>query len=229
MKTIKTLLSFLTALIVLSSCGLMEMDDEQQQVVSPVSMRLNRDTVYVMRDETFSLSALYTPDEVSEKVLYWQVEDEDIVRIEDNSFRAIEEGWTIVTAQNLFHPQLVDTCHVCVTPRWTDPLCVFPYETIIYASTSIKGIDYNPETMVVAAYVSDQLRGIAKLMEWGGKSYLCIRVGSYIYDYDNPVDEVIHFRLYNKEDLTVRYLTTSIDFDGETHGSLSTPMTLSAK
>lgn len=226
MKRIKTILAFVAAFFCLCSCGLMELDGEN--LVMPTDMHFDRDTVYVMKGRTFSLTPIYTPDSVYEKRVFWTVGDVEIVGMQGSDFIGLSEGWTTVAGQNIYNPEVTDTCHVCVTPCWYDPVKVYPYETIIYASTNITGVNFDPEKMVVAAYVSNEYRGVGQVMEWNGVKYLRIRIGSNIFSEEEPLDEIIRLRLYNLEDFTCKYLTPVIDFDGDTHGSLNNLITLIA-
>ena len=214
----KKLTSFLClTLLLLSSCEMMEMEEET--VVSPVSMRLERDTIYVMEGETFTVRPVFYPDSVSVSDIYWTTSNDDIVSIADNTFTAVSEGWTTVIGMSV-SGQMADTCHVCVFPNRNYSVPVFPYETVFYCSPEIDGKTFDSDNMVLLAYINDMVRGVGEYYEHNGFGYIELGVGHDIFDEDDPDGEYIKFMIYEKTQLTGKYLGFA-RFDGNTHGSLN--------
>lgn len=220
MKRLTTLLCFAMSLLLTFSCGLMEMDEEV--AVPAIDMRFDHDTIYVMRGEAFTINPVFKPADVSLNDIYWTTSNDTVVYVSDNTFFAVNEGWATVSGMSVSH-QNVDSCHVRVLPVWDQMVHTFPYETVIYADVKVDGRDFDPQTMVLSAYVSGQVRGVGQMLEAYGRKYMRIRVGSNLMNAsDNPmIMERIYFWVYDKVHHTFRRCSVPVTFDGETHGSLS--------
>ena len=206
MKKVKSFSVMLLSLLALTSCGLMEMDE---QVEFPVTeLTLDRDTVCVMVGDRFALTPVIKPDSVS---------------VEDNVFTAKTAGWALVRAISVSQ-QLEDSCWVEVMPRWEDNRYEYPHEMMVYADVTVDGQPFDPETMMLGAFVEDQLRGIGVLKESNGIRYVSFRVGSDMMEYNTDPDgynETIRFRVYLKRQLRYKEFPQTIEFDGQTHGTLN--------
>lgn len=226
MKKLTTLLCFTLTLLTTISCGLVEME-EAAVVTTPVEMHLDRDTIYVMKGESFTLTPVFEP-QVSMADIYWATDADTVVSISDNTFTAVGEGWTWVRGTSVSQ-QKTDSCCVCVIPPFGHKMPVYPYETVIYASTSMKGIDFDPQTMMVTAYLSRELCGIGKVYEAKGIKYIEMRAGTTTF---NPQDDSfpdIRFYIYDTKNHTRHTVSQTVPFDGEAHGSLTSLISFTVK
>lgn len=221
MKKVKSFSVMLLSLLALTSCGLMEMDE---QVEFPVTeLTLDRDTVCVMVGDRFALTPVIKPDSVTVDDVFWLSSNERVVGVEDNVFTAKTAGWALVRAISVSQ-QLEDSCWVEVMPRWEDNRYEYPHEMMVYADVTVDGQPFDPETMMLGAFVEDQLRGIGVLKESNGIRYVSFRVGSDMMEYNTDPDgynETIRFRVYLKRQLRYKEFPQTIEFDGQTHGTLN--------
>jgi hypothetical protein len=220
------IITFLPFLLSLASCGLMEMD-EQTDVVA-TQMTLQRDTLYIMVGDRLELHPVFTPDSVTVSDVLWTSSADSVLTVSNNVFTGMSEGWSTVRAVSV-QRHLEDSCHVYVMKRWENTAREYPYEMMVYATVTVHGQPFNPETMMLGAFVDDEMRGAGELMEWKGRQYVRFRVGSELPFY-NPdgIEETVTFRVYHRQELRYETFTQTILYDGEAHGSLSNlfPLTL---
>ena len=212
-----------------TSCGLMDMEEQQELVAT--QMQLGRDSLYIMVGDTLALQPEFTPDSVTVSDIYWASSAPDVLSVADNVFTARSAGWALVTAVSVAR-RLEDSCHVCVMPRWESMARQYPHEMMVYADVSVGGRPFTPDEMVLGAFVDDELRGIGEGMEWKGRQYVRFRIGSETaaVDPDNPddeSDEVVTFRVYHRSRLAYEEFPQKLNYDGETHGTLSSLFKLS--
>lgn len=224
MKKIFTLLSFAMSLLFTVSCGLMEIEEEP--AMAEVNMYFDRDTIYVMKGETFTITPVFDPDSVTLNDIYWTTSNDTVVGVSENTFTAFREGWSTVRGISVLH-QIEDSCSVCVLKNWDYELPVYPYETVFYANVTVHGKPFNPETMKLYAYIGDELCGIGVQRENYGIPYVELRVGSEL-DGENsadpeedPIIQLIKFRIYDKSRLIEEEVPGLVLFDGAAHGTLS--------
>lgn len=212
------LLPFLTA-----SCGIMEMENEE---VIAKALSLERDTLWIMVGDEFTLQPVFTPDNVSIDAVTWTTSASDVLSIKDGVFTGASEGWAKVHAKNIA-ADVEDSCMVCVMRRWEDSSRLFPYEMVVYASVTVNDKAFDPETMIVGAFVDDEMRGVGTLEKWKDTSYVRFRIGSEMRYVDpEGITETINFRVYYKQELRYEEFPQTLDYDGETHGTLSNLFTL---
>lgn len=212
------LLPFLTA-----SCGLMEMENEE---VIAMELHLDRDTLWIMVGDEFTLQPSFKPDSVSIPSVTWTTSSSDVLSIVDGVFHGTREGWAQVNARSIA-ADIEDSCMVCVMRRWEDTSKQFPYEMVVYASVTVNGKDFDPETMIVGAFVDGDMRGIGTLEKWKDNSYVRFRIGSDLRYVDpEGISETVNFRVYYKKELRYEEFPQTLDYDGETHGTLSNLFTL---
>lgn len=218
-KVLLALLPLLSA-----SCDLMEMD-EQEDII-PAEMNLGRDTIYIMVGDQFELHPTFTPDSVTVSDVLWTTSVDSVLNISNNVFTGVSEGWTTVQAISVSH-HLIDSCHVNVMKRWESTAREYPYEMLVYADVTVHNIPFNPETMILGAFVDDEMRGAGELMEWKGRRYVRFRIGSELPFYDpDGIEETVNFCVYYRQELRFETFPQTILYDGEAHGSLSNLFTL---
>lgn len=215
---ISVFLTMAMVLIAFASCGLVDFDFGES-LPGRYDMHLNKDTVYIMEGDSFSLYPIYTP-EISEGNVFWTSND-SILEFRNNIFHAKRTGETDVTA---FSPiqSLKASCYVNVMPKWETPIYDYPDETIIYARVLYDGKFINPKKIKVAAFIDDECRGVGELKDFYGSSVIQFRVCG-----DLSVDEYIRFRIYYLDKLLCDYFPQKIVFDGNTHGMVSSLLLLS--
>lgn len=205
------------SLMLTVSCGIMEMDE--QAPVLPVDMHLERDSMYVMRGESFTVSPVFTPDSVTLTDMCWLSDNENIVSYRNNEFTAVREGWTVVRGMSISR-QIEDSCQVCVLDWDADSIPVAPYETIVYADVKVGGKVFDPDVMTLGAFITDRLSGLGVMRTFKGVDYMELRVGSDWIDDSGEIIRVIDFILYDSTTHTTRTLSAAVPFDCETHGTL---------
>lgn len=225
MKKTRRIALALVSALTLTSCGLVDMEDQEELPLT--EMHLQRDTLYLMVGDQFTLQPVLTPDSVTIDDVFWSSSADSVLSISNNVFTGVSEGWSLVRALSVSR-QLEDSCHVCVMRRWENTEREYPYEMMVYANVSVHGQPFNPETMVLGAFVDDEMRGAGQLMEWKGKQYVRFRIGSDIKFVDpEGIEETVTFRVYYKQQLRYEEFPQELNFDGEAHGTLSSLFSLS--
>lgn len=217
MKKPTTLLCLVTSLIITSSCGIMDMEEEL--VVTPIEIDIDQDTLYVMKGESFTIRPVFRPENVTIEDMYWTVDNDSCIIITNNIFTAVGEGWTVVHGMSVTG-QFEDSCEVCVLD-WNTELPTYPYETVIYADVKVDGQDFDPDSMAIGAFISDRLLGVGKLRTFKDIRYMEIRVGSEWVDESDDNSQTIDFKLYDRRTHTCRELLEELLFNGETYGTVS--------
>ncbi len=200
------------------ACGLVDfdLDDETPEAVE---MHLNFDTVYVMVGDEFALSPEFTPDSVSNHEIYWTSSADSVVTAFNNTLYALSEGEAMVSALSVQN-RISDSCYVYVMPRWEVASGDYPHDMVVYAHVTVHGQEPN-ENMLIGAFRGLECRGIGEWKEWQGKRYMQIRVYSEMMDDEDGVEERIRFLCYDRTILQVETFPQRINYDGGTHGSLS--------
>lgn len=222
-KTVRIAVLLVAALSVWS-CGLMDVDQDEL----PVSeMSLGSDTLYIMVGDQLSLTPTFSPESDVISDVLWTSSADSVLSIRDNVFTGVSEGIAWVYAVSVSH-QLEDSCCVSVMRRWESTDREYPYEMMVYADVKVHGQPFSPETMMLGAFVNDEMRGCGELMTWKGRQYVRFRVGSDVRFSDPDGDnEVVTFRVYDRAKLRYEEFPQTIEFDGEAHGTLSSLFSLS--
>lgn len=213
------------ATLLVSSCGLMELEEEKYSVVN---MYFDNDTIYTMVGEKFTVTPRFIPDSVIIDDIFWKSSVDSIVHIDGNDFIAMNVGWSTLTAVSV-EKQIEDSCHVCVLPKWDMVVPTSPYETVFYADVTVHGKPFDPTTMLLGAFVGNELRGIGVMREQYGVKYMEIRVGSEIFNEVDPFEEIIAFRIFDKTTMRSDKSSTFVLFDGNSHGTLSSLFKIEVK
>lgn len=224
MKTTPTQLalwSTLTLSLLMCSCGLIDFEFEEytQEVFE---MNLNRDSVYVLLDEPFNLTPVFTPDSVSNKEVYWTSSDNTIVWVFDNVLLPVGVGEAYVTALTVLN-RMTDSCYVKVLPHWEIDIHNFSDDMVVYADVSINGAPVDTENILLGAFCGGELRGVGVKKEAKGIEYFEFHIMGYkeLENDENGNNEIVRFAYYDRSNLSFKYLSQYLIFDGETHGTLS--------
>lgn len=227
-------------LALLSACGILdfEVDDELQNIMA--EMRLNYDTIYVERGDTMLLRPVFKPDTLKIKDVLVRSSNPAVVSVNSLSglITAVGTGWCKIYVESVF-ARLQDSCMVCVVTPFVPSQETYPYETVYYADVTLGGQPLT-EDLVVGAFVGSECRGVGEAMNFFGVSLVQMRVGAGRqvdnpslleggdpYDPDDDPDEPdvfreqIIFRCYDRRSHRLYTRMPPEAFDGQTHGTLS--------
>ena len=202
---------------------------------------MNFDTAYVIQGDTIPLKASFKPDSLNIKDIFVHSSDYDIVSVNFLTGRidAVGTGWAMLYVESV-SARLLDSCAVCVMTPWDQTADMdYPYETVFYADITVKGKPLTKD-MMVGAFVGDECRGIAKALSFHGVNLMLLRVGAEELVDDTSIPDLsddeeeegedggyelvrdkIVFRCYDSQLKQLYECPTKIEFDGETHGTLS--------
>lgn len=224
-----------------SSCGLLDYDLDGNPDEVAVTMHLDRDTMYVMTGDRFTLTPLFDPDTVNIEDLFFNIDRPDVLAYGPDGFEALSPGWTKVYAMSV-SSRIQDSCTVCVLEPWNFTVKRYPYETVIYAYVTVNG-EPPTDDMIVAAFSGSEVRDFARVFEAYGTTFMIFRAGSefrYTPDDEDPgfedddededdvpwttQHEYISIRAYDPVHYRLYTTRTRILFDGESHGTPSNPL-----
>ena len=208
---------FLVYLLLLSSCGDFWTVDTDM-ATQGAQMQLSRRVVTIMEGERYAIPVTFTPDSLVNKTVYWEIEDDEIATFTDDTLVALSPGLTRAIATSTVD-RLSDTCWVKVMPRMEMSYGNFQYEMMLYASVTLHGraltID-NADSVVVGAYVGEQLRGVGQMRREHNIDYLAMRIGS-----NRPEGDRIRLRCYYRGRALAEWFPDTLRFNGEALGTLS--------
>ena len=208
-----TLLSF-------TSCGLIDFELGEDGSMENFTMRLNRDTVYVMEGDTFRLQPEFTTELLANDAVYWHASDSGIVAFEDGVFKIMTAGELYVSATTV-HNNETDSCYVIALKRWAVTNRDYPSDMVVMAQVELPDRAFNPETVMVGAFLGDQCCGVGEMKEFFGIRYVQIRIWSDIPQDAYAENNVVQFRYYDRERFISDYFDQTLIYDGETHGDLT--------
>lgn len=213
-KKLHNLMLALTAVLTMASCG--EFFDPNEATM-PASMTISRHDVMLMEGDTCAITALFSPDSISNSAAFWSTDDAAVARFtEGDILQAVAAGTTRVTAVSVADSRLTDTCRVTVIPRWHFTANFdYPADMVVYADVRVHGQPVTDD-LLIGAFCGDELRGVGELKEHLGISYLCIRIWAR---YAMSGERVV-FRCFDRGNHRLETFSTTLDFDGETHGTL---------
>ena len=187
--------------------------------VSARKMTLGRRVVNLMVGDRYRIPVFFEPDTLSNRSVFWMTEDTEVATIENDTVIGISQGLTRAYALSVSDLQ-TDTCWVNVLPAMYLNPKSYPYDMVIYADVTIHGHKYtkaDEDSLIVAAYVNDDLRGIGKMREWNGRDYMEIR----IWHSNNDSSDMVELRCCYRGKGRVEIFPAYYFFDGNSHGSLS--------
>ncbi|MBO4801609.1 MAG: hypothetical protein J5545_07055 [Bacteroidaceae bacterium] len=207
----------------MTGCGLIELDPNDEAKV-PTKMYFQPDTVYVMEGDTFQVQPLFEPDSVNNKVLTWGSLNEDVVRLQNDTLIAEQEGWARIIVTSVA-ALAIDSLDVCVMKPWVISETRYPYEMVVFADVSVHGQPITQD-MTLAAFSGTSIRGVATPIAVGQKTLWRFRIYNDA-EFTLPYAETpITFWVYDRKTLQRRMFPTYIIFNGETYGSPSQPIEL---
>lgn len=205
----------LTVTLLTVSCGEFF---EPNEATEPVAMTLSNHAVTIMEGDTCVVRPLFTPEAISNAAVFWTTINQEVARfINPDTLLAVAEGTTEAIAIPVIDYTKTDTCRVTVIPRWEfNANFNYPEDMVVYADISVHGQPVNND-MLIGAFCGDELRGLGQTLERFGVRYTLIRVwGPYALSH-----ETIVFRCYDRRNYTLEEFDEALEFDGESHGTLS--------
>ena len=209
-------LSLIAISALLTACG------EYWDGGAPVATRkmtLGRRVVNLVVGDRYEIPVIFEPDTLSNRSVWWQTENSRIAVMEENTVVALSEGLTLAYALSVSDHQ-TDSCWVNVLPPMFINPRQYPYDMVIYADVDIHGHHYTAEdedSLIVGAFIHDELRGIGKMRQWDGKDYMEIR----IWNDDIDVYDIAEIRCYYMGKGLAEVFPEYFPFDGNAHGTLS--------
>ena len=212
----------------LTSCGMIDMEFDGD-VQMAYDMRLDHDTVYVTQGECFVLQPVFTPDSVGNHEVFFRSADEAIACVKNDTIIAESVGETVISATSVLNEKIA-FCQVFVLEPWVVDVHRFSNDMVAYVTASIDGVPLDFEKQTVAAFIGPELRGIGNPIVLKDKTVVQIRIYGHLdYHQEWPTfPELVRFAYYDHEKLMLNHLPVYLDFDGETHGSVSEPIKLTS-
>ena len=102
----------LAAMPLLTSCGELFDVDEAGETTS-ATMKMDRDTVFIMPGDSLRLTVTFSPPEVKDKGVMWLIDQPEVARLCVDTLVAQQPGTAYVTAMSSATMRL-DTCVVTV-------------------------------------------------------------------------------------------------------------------
>lgn len=216
-----------TCSLLTASCGLLDMEFDEGTPMA-YEMRLDRDSVHVMVGDTFVLAPIFVPDSMSHNEVLFVSEADGVATVSKNQVVGVSDGSTRIVAISV-RDTLRAYCHVFVMAPWQVDPYAYSDDMVVYATATVGGKPFDPETQQIGAFSGPEFRGMGQLMEWEGRTFLQFRIyGHYEWGDDEPtMPERIRFACYDRKKVTFEYAPLVLSFDGETHGSPSEPLELS--
>ena len=206
-----------TFLLLFMSCGdFFEFDSGD--MTSAHRMGMTRHVVTLVEGDRYCIPVWFWPDSLTNNAVYWESEDDSIATFVNDTLVARREGLTRAFAFTTID-RLRDTCWVQVMPQMYVAPGSYPYEMMIYASVDIHGTPLtvqNQDTVVIAAYVGDELRGVGRMRQDFGIDYLSLRVHS-----PQPDGDLVTLRCYFRGEAKAELFADTLYFDGGHYGTLS--------
>ena len=111
------------------------------------NISLDKEKMTLMIDEKSRINAIFTPDNASDKTLYWEASDPEVLRVWDGDIRGLKEGKTTVKVTSRANGKTA-TCEVLVRDPnkvYVDNIIV-PKEYTAYIDEAIDiPIEYEPK------------------------------------------------------------------------------------
>lgn len=203
--------------LVVVACGDFWTVDTEEATLGR-TMSLSRRVVTIMQGERYAIPVRFMPDTLVNKTIFWEIEDDEIATFADDTLVALSPGLTRAFATSTVD-RLTDTCWVQVMPHMEISYGDFRYDMMLYASVTLHGRPLtieNADSVVVGAYVGEQLRGIGSMFRERGIDYMAMRIGA-----NRPSGDPIRLRCYYRGKALAEWFPVTLRFDGETHGTLS--------
>lgn len=215
----KRLIWIITTCIALTSCGDFFILDDSPDEWDGVTMTALNDSACLMVGDTLALQCEFLPMNPNGSSVFWTSSDPMCAMVTNDSLLAITPGKMEVRAINATG-RLSDTIQVKVIERWKneDFSFVHPSDMVIYADITVDEMPWDSETMIVGAFIRDELAGVAVKREAYGITYAEIRIWALA---DEAVGSV-KLQCYDRRNKRLYVSLDDIEFNAyRTIGTLS--------
>ncbi len=173
----KHLLWLMALCLVLASCGEYFEFEESPGAWDSVSMRVERDSAFIMEGDSMPLRVEFTPSNPNGSPVFWLSSDTALARIVNDTLVGVRTGDVQVRAVGGYG-RLEDTCHVSVIEPWLmqDFSASHPHDMVVYARITVDGQPWDASACMVGAFVRGQLAGMAVPRSAFGIDYAEIRI-----------------------------------------------------
>ncbi len=217
--TMKYLLYLLAAMLALTSCGDFYVLGSEPDPWDGISMKVSRNTAVVMEGDSMPLKVEFSPTDPSVTAVYWYSLDMNVATIKNDTMVATMSGDVGLVAISA-NGSLRDTCNVQVIERWNADRLEYsqPADMVIYADIQVDGQPWDDSTMMIAAFVREELAGMAVKRKAHGIEYTELRIWAVAEENVGRID----LRCYDRKNFRLYFYRDDIDFSAtNTLGTLS--------
>lgn len=213
------LLILFAAMFALTSCGDFYVLGGEPDPWDSITMRVGRDSACVMQGDSMPLRVGFSPSDPSITAVYWYSTDMQVATVKNDTMVAAMPGdvSVIVVSAN---GRLSDTCRVKVIDRWEADSLEYsnPYDMVVYAHILVGGEEWDAENQMVAAFLGQELVGVAVPQEAYGIRYALIRLWT---DVDADAGNIF-LRCYDRRNFMLYECEQMLDHDAlKSLGTLS--------
>lgn len=215
----KKILWLLILCMLSTSCGEFFTFEEEPDEWEGITMCAANDSSWVMVGDSLPLEVQFTPYNPNESPVFWMLTPTDAAKLVSDTLIALSPGKAELKVVNSIG-SLTDTCRVRVMERWVidDFSLLKPSDMVIYANIAVDGAPWNDESMIVGAFISDELSGLAVKRQAFGIDYAEIRIWA---DTDQMAGNV-KLRCFDRLNHRLYVSTEDIEYDAYTTlGTLS--------
>lgn len=209
------------AVLVLTSCGdFFEFGEERATWDGKIICQ--NDSSVVMVGDTMTLSVDFSPPRPDSLSVFWSVTSDDSIPpayVLGDRFIGVSPGTARVMAV-LSNAMASASCSVRVIGRWEQPDFnrLHPHDMVIYAHITVRGEEWNPDSMMVGAFIGGQLVGMAVPKTAHDINYALLRIWA---KHDTHVGRIL-LRCYDRRRFRLYSAPQDFEFDtGKTLGTLS--------
>ena len=217
--TMKYLLYLLAAMLALTSCGDFYVLGSEPDPWDGISMKVSRNTAVVMEGDSMPLKVEFSPTDPSVTAVYWYSLDMNVATIKNDTMVATMSGDVGLVAISA-NGSLRDTCNVQVIERWNADRLEYsqPADMVIYADIQVDGQPWDDSTMMIAAFVREELAGMAVKRKAHGIEYTELRIWAVA---EEDIGRVI-FKCYDRRRFDLLLGEQEPEYDGfRTLGTIS--------
>ena len=200
------------------SCGNLFEFEGMEEVA--VSMKLSQKNVTIMSGDSIPFSVAFTPDSLKDNGVYYTTSDSSVAYFNGRVLKARAEGEVVATGVSGTY-KCTDTCHVRVIEPWRVNTGIFENYMLVFADVTFRDAPAD-KTLDVAAFVGDELRGVAEMRSTGTgnnrKNYWRL----LIWGSDADAGKTVTFRGYSHRYIGVTTCAQTLKFDlDKTEGTVS--------
>lgn len=202
----KKILWLLVLCMLTTSCGDFFTFEETPDEWDGITMHALNDSSWVMVGDSLPLEVEFSPYNPNESPVFWMLTPTDAAKMVSDTLIALAPGKAELKVVNNIG-SLADSCTVRVISRWEpiDFSIENPYDMMVYADITINGQPWDDKTMMVGAFVRNELAGLAVKREAFGIAYSELRIWAFDQDYVGKVEircfDPVNHKLYVSDQL----------------------------